>query len=100
MNENRTVVICNRIALWSALVFFVTFVALVGIILMANADSTPIGILATSSALTMIFAATTHVCAMALRDATANHWRFTLRTMLIATTLVAVVLGLIMWGVR
>jgi hypothetical protein len=28
------------------------------------------------------------------------HWRFTLRTLLIATTLVAIVLGLIVWAVR
>jgi hypothetical protein len=28
------------------------------------------------------------------------HWRFSLRTLLIATTLVAVVLGLIVWAVR
>jgi hypothetical protein len=28
------------------------------------------------------------------------HWQFSLRTLLIATTLVAVVLGLIVWAVR
>ena len=94
------VMIFDRIARWTVWIFFSAFITLIGIGVLASDNSRLLKILVIPTGLVIILSAVTHVCAMVLRDAVANKWRFSLRTVLMATTLIAVVLGLIMWRVR
>src|SRR5690349_1431563 len=101
----RTGMIAGKVARWAVWIFFVAFIALIGIVLVANniraaANHRLTGILAVLLVLTMMLAAATLVCAMALRDVAANNWRFSLRTVMMATTIIAVALGLIMWRLK
>jgi hypothetical protein len=53
--------------------------------------------------LAMVGAAMPFALAIAFRDAVAfrqNRWRFSLRTLLIVMTLIAVVFGLVVWAIR
>jgi hypothetical protein len=102
-NATRSVGAFNRFGRWALAgflfgfgIFFVSavLIPLKGGVLFIK------GALIISGVLVMIGSATGVIVAIVARDAVASGrkpWSFTLRTMLIATTLVAVVLGLIVW---
>jgi len=98
--DSRAARIFNRISRWALFAFFFAFVPLIVFPIFSVGSHRLMGLIAASAVLVMFLSAVTLVCAMVLRDAAANDWRFSLRAMLMATTLIAIVLGLIVWAVR
>jgi hypothetical protein len=61
---------------------------------------TPPTIIAVPVAVTTIAIGLLSLSAFVIHGLTGGTWRFSLRSMLIATTVVAVVLGLVVWAAR
>src|SRR6476619_2525939 len=93
-DETRLVIRCNRLSKMALAGFFIGLA-----ILYLPLDSSYNGILVISGVVT-IFASTTALFgAFIARDLfVRGKGRFSLRTLLIATTLIALVLGLIVWA--
>jgi hypothetical protein len=92
----------DRVAKWTAALFAVGFVCLIAIGIIYRRIPPPGAVLA-ASVLTFIGTVTggfVSLSAFALRDAIEARGRFSLRTLLIATTWIALVLGLIAWATR
>lgn len=93
----------NRLVSYSLATFWISFAFLCGAVGILAKSETFFPILAAAGVLLVIVSGVTHLIAISVREAAAwgdHRWRFSVRSLLILTTVIALILGLWFYAVR
>jgi hypothetical protein len=92
----------DRFVSWSVVTFWTSFILMYGVsaVLYLSRFESAIPIFLPVVLLLLVGSGAGYLVAIAIREATARRWRFTVRGLLILMTVVALLLGFWFWAVR